>query len=59
MATKQVTALALYTFNGEQPGDLAFYVNDVITVTKQEGSWWEGMAHGVTGVFPSNYVQLQ
>jgi len=47
---------ALYTFNGEQPGDLQFKKGDIIYVQKKEGSWWEGTCNGNYGPFPSNYV---
>jgi hypothetical protein len=36
-------AIALFTFDGEQPGDLGFKKGDVITVTKKTDStndWW-------------------
>lgn len=52
--------VALYTFKGEQDGDLAFSKGDTIYVTStQEGGWWEGTCNGLTGIFPSNYVKRQ
>jgi len=47
---------ALYTFNGEQEGDLTFRKGDIIYVQKKDGSWWEGTCNGRSGPFPSNYV---
>mgnify|MGYP000821634298 CR=1 FL=1 len=47
---------ALYSFGGEQPGDLVFQKGDIIYVQKQDGSWWEGTCNGQYGPFPSNYV---
>ncbi len=48
---------ALYTFAGEQNGDLPFSKGDIINLTKKSGQWWEGSVHGKTGVFPNNYVE--
>jgi len=49
---------ALYTFKGEQAGDLAFSKGDIIYVTNtQDGGWWEGTCNGMSGAFPSNYVR--
>lgn len=47
---------ALYSFSGEQPGDLAFKKGDIIEVTKQDSSWWDGECNGKSGAFPCNYV---
>ena len=47
---------ALYTFRGEQPGDLAFEKGDIIYVQNSDGSWWEGSCNGRVGMLPSNYV---
>ena len=27
-------------------------------VFQEDGGWWEGIKNGVTGVFPSNFVEL-
>lgn len=51
---------ALYDFNGQQQGDLSFKKDDIIVVQKKTDShndWWYGVAHGVEGVFPANYVE--
>ncbi|CAO3609160.1 unnamed protein product [Cunninghamella echinulata] len=56
------TARALYTFNGEQEGDLSFNENDIITIVQKSDSqddWWTGKIGSRQGVFPANYVQLQ
>jgi len=53
-------AVALYTFAGDQPGDLGFKKGDIITITKRTDSkndWWTGQIDGRTGIFPSNYVE--
>ncbi len=54
-------AVALYTFKGEQPGDLPFRKGDVITIIKKSESqddWWTGRVNGKEGIFPANYVEL-
>lgn len=54
-------AVALFTFNGEQDGDLSFKKGDVISIIKKSDStddWWTGRAAGKEGIFPANYVEL-
>lgn len=56
-----MTAVALYTFNGEQSGDLSFKKGDVINITKRSDSkddWWSGAIGGREGIFPANYVDV-
>jgi lipid-binding SYLF domain-containing protein len=54
-------AVALFTFDPDQDGDLGFKKGDIITITKRTDNktdWWTGRtADGRTGVFPSNYVE--
>lgn len=54
-------ALALFTFEADQDGDLGFKKGDVITITKRtenKSDWWTGRTEdGRTGIFPSNYVE--
>ena len=54
-------AIALFTFEADQDGDLGFKKGDVITITKRTDNktdWWTGRTEdGRTGVFPSNYVE--
>lgn len=53
-------AVALFTFDADQPGDLAFKKGDVITITKRTenaSDWWTGKIGDRTGIFPSNYVE--
>ena len=59
-------AIALYEFDGEQPGDLKFKKGDLITVTKKKTStndWWTGIIGGTSGArsgtFPANYVEMR
>ncbi|KAK9370008.1 hypothetical protein V1509DRAFT_618258 [Lipomyces kononenkoae] len=54
-------AVALYTFDGEQDGDLGFRKGDIITIVQKSGSqddWWTGRREGREGIFPANYVEL-
>uniref|UniRef100_A0A8C6Z0U2 SH3 domain-containing YSC84-like protein 1 n=1 Tax=Nothoprocta perdicaria TaxID=30464 RepID=A0A8C6Z0U2_NOTPE len=56
-----VEVTALYSFEGQQPGDLSFKAGDKITVTTKTNSqfdWWEGTIGGQTGIFPANYVAI-
>ncbi|CDH12286.1 uncharacterized protein ZBAI_04072 [Zygosaccharomyces bailii ISA1307] len=54
-------AVALYTFSGEEYGDLPFRKGDVITILKKSDSqddWWTGRVNEREGIFPANYVEL-
>ncbi|NWW71021.1 SH3Y1 protein, partial [Climacteris rufus] len=56
-----VEVTALYSFEGQQPGDLTFKAGDKITVTTKTNSqfdWWEGRIGEQTGIFPANYVAI-
>ncbi|KAI1609906.1 hypothetical protein EDD37DRAFT_628771 [Exophiala viscosa] len=54
-------AIALFTFDPDQDGDLGFKKGDIITIlkrTENKTDWWTGRTQdGKTGVFPSNYVE--
>jgi len=54
-------AVALFTFDPDQPGDLGFRKGDIITILKRtpnKTDWWTGRTEdGRTGIFPSNYVE--
>lgn len=54
-------ALALFTFDAEQEGDLGFKKGDIITITQRTDNktdWWTGRTEdGRTGMFPSNYIE--
>ncbi|KAK3941687.1 hypothetical protein QBC46DRAFT_99070 [Diplogelasinospora grovesii] len=59
---KKNEAIALFTFDGDQPGDLSFKKGDIITVlkkTESENDWWTGMIGTRHGIFPSNYVKMK
>ncbi|PSS03369.1 hypothetical protein BD289DRAFT_359153 [Coniella lustricola] len=59
---KKNEAIALFTFEAEQPGDLGFKKGDIITVlkkTESDNDWWTGMIGTKHGTFPSNYVKMK
>nr|2SEM_A Chain A, PROTEIN (SEX MUSCLE ABNORMAL PROTEIN 5) [Caenorhabditis elegans]2SEM_B Chain B, PROTEIN (SEX MUSCLE ABNORMAL PROTEIN 5) [Caenorhabditis elegans]3SEM_A Chain A, SEX MUSCLE ABNORMAL PROTEIN 5 [Caenorhabditis elegans]3SEM_B Chain B, SEX MUSCLE ABNORMAL PROTEIN 5 [Caenorhabditis elegans] len=48
---------ALFDFNPQESGELAFKRGDVITlINKDDPNWWEGQLNNRRGIFPSNYV---
>ncbi|WPG98313.1 DUF500-domain-containing protein [Acrodontium crateriforme] len=54
-------AIAKFTFDADQPGDLGFKKGDVITIVKRtenESDWWTGRIGDREGIFPSNYVEV-
>jgi lipid-binding SYLF domain-containing protein len=58
MAANQ--AIAKFTFDGEQAGDLSFKKGEIITIVKRtenESDWWTGRVGDREGIFPSNYVE--
>ncbi|XP_005867323.1 PREDICTED: SH3 domain-containing YSC84-like protein 1 isoform X1 [Myotis brandtii] len=60
-SSRPTEVTALYSFEGQQPGDLSFKAGDRITVTSKTDSnfdWWEGRLRGQTGIFPANYVTM-
>lgn len=53
-------AIAKFTFDADQPGDLGFKKGEIITVVKRTESaadWWTGRIGDREGIFPSNYVE--
>ncbi|KAF2760440.1 DUF500-domain-containing protein [Pseudovirgaria hyperparasitica] len=53
-------AIAKFTFEADQPGDLGFKKGDIITIVKRtesETDWWTGKIGNREGIFPSNYVE--
>ncbi|XP_065160133.1 intersectin-1 isoform X4 [Atheta coriaria] len=50
--------IALYAYTAGNPDELSFLKDDIISVTaREEAAWWRGELNGVSGLFPSNYVQ--
>lgn len=59
-SSKEQWVTALYTFTGQEGGDLSFQEGDRIRVVKRTDStddWWDGELRGVRGKFPGNYVE--
>jgi hypothetical protein len=53
-------AVAKFTFDADQPGDLGFKKGEIITIVKRtesEADWWTGRIGNREGIFPSNYVE--
>jgi len=50
---------ALYDYEGEKEGDLPFKEGEIIAVLDDSdpSGWWQGSLNGVTGFFPSNFVE--
>ncbi|PLN81980.1 DUF500-domain-containing protein [Aspergillus taichungensis] len=58
-ALRQDQAIALYTFDADQDGDLGFKKGEIITIlkrTEKSEDWWTGRIGDRVGIFPSNYV---
>ncbi|KIK71397.1 hypothetical protein GYMLUDRAFT_149115 [Collybiopsis luxurians FD-317 M1] len=54
-------AIALYNFEGVEPGDLTLKKGDVITITQKSDSsddWWTGKVENRKGIFPANFVEI-
>ncbi|KAJ5125873.1 hypothetical protein N7448_005186 [Penicillium atrosanguineum] len=52
-------AIALFTFDADQDGDLGFKKGEIITIlkrTEKAEDWWTGRIGDRVGIFPSNYV---
>lgn len=52
---------ALYDFEGQTEGDLAFREGDHIRIVRKTESvddWWDGELGGLKGSFPANYVRM-
>ncbi|CAJ0942961.1 unnamed protein product, partial [Mesorhabditis belari] len=48
---------ALFDFNPQEPGELAFKRGDIITLlNRDDENWWEGKLNDQGGMFPANYV---
>ena len=59
-------ARALYNYdaNKEDPNEMSFSKGDIIEIADNKGKWWQGRLKKtdgtvVTGIAPSNYLQLQ
>jgi len=57
---KETWVTALYTFEGQDRGDLSFSEGQKIKVLKKTDNtddWWEGEVDGRKGQFPANYCE--
>jgi hypothetical protein len=53
-----ILALAIYDYEAEKEDELNLRENSIVyVVAKNEDGWYEGIMDGMTGLFPSNYVQ--
>ncbi|EAW06588.1 SYLF and SH3 domain-containing protein [Aspergillus clavatus NRRL 1] len=58
-ALRSDQAIAKFTFDADQEGDLGFKKGDIITILKRTDKaedWWTGRIGDRVGIFPSNYV---
>ncbi|KAI1920998.1 hypothetical protein LOZ12_001501 [Ophidiomyces ophidiicola] len=61
VALQKNQAIALFTFDADQDGDLGFKKGEIITILKRtdkKEDWWTGRVGDRTGIFPSNYVEV-
>ncbi|XP_065654136.1 crk-like protein isoform X2 [Hydra vulgaris] len=58
--TQEIKVKARYNFPGNDPEDLPFKKNDILTVLKkEEQQWWMARdSMGKEGMIPANYVEL-
>uniref|UniRef100_A0A7E4W0Y0 SH3 domain-containing protein n=1 Tax=Panagrellus redivivus TaxID=6233 RepID=A0A7E4W0Y0_PANRE len=50
--------IAIYDYDAQKPDELNLRENSVVyVVAKNDDGWFEGVMDGMTGLFPSNYVQ--
>ena len=50
---------AVYDYTKDKDDELSFTAGTVIYVLKKnDDGWYEGVADGITGLFPGNYVEL-
>lgn len=55
----KLECVALYDYKATKSDELSFSCGDVIQIINQDfPGWWTGQLNGVTGLIPSNYVQI-
>ncbi|XP_030853494.1 abl interactor 2 [Strongylocentrotus purpuratus] len=51
--------VAVFDYGADREDELSFEEGSIIYVLKKnEDGWYEGVSHGMTGLFPGNYVEL-
>ncbi|XP_018581619.2 hematopoietic lineage cell-specific protein-like isoform X3 [Scleropages formosus] len=57
--TRRTSAVAMYSYRGEDEDEISFSVSDVITnIEMASEAWWRGYCHGRFGYFPACFVQV-
>lgn len=49
---------AIFSFRGQQEGDLSFKAGAIIKIFDKSGGWWKGSIDDEVGLFPGNYVKM-
>ena len=53
------SATALYDYDAAEPNEISFTTGEVISdIVFVSEDWWQGTIHGISGLFPGNYVEL-
>ena len=47
----------MFDFGAQEPGELEFKRNDIISlISKEDPHWWKGEIGSRSGLFPASYV---
>lgn len=49
---------AIFSYKGQQEGDISFKAGEVLKIIDNSGGWWKGQIDNEIGVFPGNYVKM-